>query len=431
MTTFAISTLGCKVNSYESEAYIAKCLELGYTQVDFKEKADLYLINTCAVTNTASSKSRQKIHAAIKNNPDAFIAVIGCYVQTSSAEVAAMNGVDVVVGSDQKDVFLNQLETLMKNKTAKNYVHQLEKSQFESLPVEHFSAHTRAFLKIQDGCNQFCTYCVIPYARGRERSMPMDEVIQTAQKLVQHGHSEIVLAGIHTGRYGHDRQTNLYELLKRMLNEVAGLERIRLSSIEMNELSEDFISLMEKEKRIARHLHIPIQSGSDAILKAMHRPYTIQEYRDKIHEIRTRIPGISISTDIMVGFPNESEENHQETLANLEKIHFSFMHVFPYSKRAGTLAATMKNQIHGTIKKQRAAELNALSVQYKENYYQSKLNTVVEVMVETYKNGECHGYSSEYIPVAFKGSEQLIGSCVPVKITQVAQEICRGERSDA
>ena len=241
MTTFAISTLGCKVNSYESEAYIAKCLELGYQQVDFKEKADIYLINTCAVTNTASSKSRQKIHAAIKNNPQALIAVIGCYSQTAEKEVAAIEGVDVVVGSDSKDVFLDQLADLVAQRKKKNYVHELKETAFEALPVEQFSAHTRAFLKIQDGCNQFCTYCVIPYARGRERSMPADEVIRLSQKLVDHGHSEIVLAGIHTGRYGRDIGTDLTALLSRMLQEVEGLKRIRLSSIEMNELTEEFI----------------------------------------------------------------------------------------------------------------------------------------------------------------------------------------------
>ncbi len=428
MTTFAISTLGCKVNSYESEAYIAKCLELGYQQVDFKEKADIYLINTCAVTNTASSKSRQKIHAAIKNNPQALIAVIGCYSQTAEKEVAAIEGVDVVVGSDSKDVFLDQLADLVAQRKKKNYVHELKETAFEALPVEQFSAHTRAFLKIQDGCNQFCTYCVIPYARGRERSMPADEVIRLSQKLVDHGHSEIVLAGIHTGRYGRDIGTDLTALLSRMLQEVEGLKRIRLSSIEMNELTEEFIALMEKEKRIAAHLHIPIQSGSDAVLKAMHRPYTIQEYIEKIEEIRRRIPNISISTDIMVGFPNETEEDHQETLNNLEKIHFSFMHVFPYSKREGTAAALMKNQIHGTIKKQRAHQLNELSKQYRLRYHQSMIGQTVEVIVEKNKNGECSGHSSEYIPVVFRSDEMLIGKCIRVEITQADENGCFGER---
>lgn len=430
MTTFAISTLGCKVNSYESEAYIAKCLELGYQQVDFKDRADLYLINTCAVTNTASSKSRQKIHAAVKNNPKAFVAVIGCYAQTANEEVKQIEGVDIIVGSDSKDEFLAQLPQLLEKKQRKNYVHRLDQPiPFETLPLDHFSTHTRAFLKVQDGCNQFCTYCIIPYARGRERSMPLDEAVALAQKLVDHGHREIVLAGIHTGRYGQDIQTNLCTLLKRMLQEVSGLQRIRLSSIEMNELSEEFIQLMEKEKRIAAHLHIPIQSGSDAILKAMHRPYTIQEYIDKIFEIRKRIPQISISTDIMTGFPNESEENHQETLQNLEKIQFTFMHVFPYSKREGTAAATMKNQVHGAIKKQRAHELNALNEKYRLNYYQSKIGQVLEVLVEKQVNGECYGYSSEYIPVRFYMGEKASCEVVKVKILEASSSECIGERS--
>lgn len=426
MTTFAISSLGCKVNSYESEAYIQKCLELGYEQVDFKEIADIYLINTCAVTNTAASKSRQKIHAAVKLNPSAFVAVVGCYSQSASSEIEKIEGVNVVVGADQKQTFLNELKDLVEEHGKKNYVHELKDDlSFEDLPIQHFSRHTRAFLKIQDGCNQFCAYCIIPYARGRERSLDMDHVIQTAKTFVANHHYEIVLSGIHTGRYGRDLGCNLTTLLKRMLAEVEGLKRIRISSIEMNEVSDELIELMKNDSRIAAHLHIPIQSASDAVLRGMKRPYNMKQFMARIEEIRSVLDDVSISTDIIAGFPEESDADFEETMQNLEKIRFSFMHVFPFSKRDGTVAAKMK-EVHGSIKKERAHQLNEMSNRLKMNYYQSWIGKTCQVMVETCKHGECIGYSSEYIPVAFEGNPSLIGNIVNVTIEEVNEMLCKG-----
>lgn len=425
MKTFAIHTLGCKVNSYESEAYIEKCLELGYQQVDFKEKSDIYLINTCAVTNTAASKSRQKIHQAISLNPSAFIAVIGCYSQSQSEEIEKMEGVDVVVGSDHKDEFLMRLDEMVTKHQKVNFVKPLpEKVKFEDLSIHRFSAHTRAFLKVQDGCNQFCSYCIIPYTRGRERSLELNKVVKTAKRFVENGHREIVLAGIHTGRYGKDIGLSLVDLLKSLLR-IEGLERIRISSIEMNEITDELIELMKHEKRIARHLHIPVQSCSTSVLEKMHRPYSIEEFMQRVEEIRKQLPMISISTDIIAGFPEESDANHETTLINCDKIAFSFMHVFPYSKRDHTLAGNMK-QVHGTIKKQRASELNQRSFMYKENYYRKWLNQECEVIVEKCHDGMCFGYSSEYIPVRFHGDETLLGFCVKVKIIKTSQSECLG-----
>ena len=421
MKTFAIHTLGCKVNSYESEAYINRCLELGYTQVDFKEKADIYLINTCAVTNTASSKSRQKINQAIHQNKNAYIAVIGCYSQS----VNEIENVHAVIGSDHKDEFLDNLEELVKNHKKVNYVHDLkEPVRFEDLNIEKFSTHTRAFLKVQDGCNQFCSYCIIPYTRGRERSLSVDRILELSQKFVENGHHEIVLAGIHTGRYGRDLNTNLTDLLKKML-EIRGLDRIRISSIEMNEISDELIELMKNNERIAHHLHIPIQSGSNEILKKMNRPYQMDEFKEKVKYIREQIPDISISTDIIAGFPSESDENHDETLKNVKEIAFSFMHVFPYSKRDKTIASKM-NQVHGTIKKTRAHQLNQLSSQFKVNYYETWLHKSCNVLVEKYEKGNCVGYSSEYIPVLFAGKPEMIGKCIRVKIESVNETMCIG-----
>lgn len=425
MKTFAIHTLGCKVNSYESEAYIERCLELGYKQVDFKEKSDIYLINTCAVTNTATSKSRQKIHQAISQNPNAFIAVIGCYSQMQANGIEKMEHVNAIVGSDQKEVFLDQLDELVKTHQKINYVHDLkDKTAFEDLHIERFSHHTRAFLKIQDGCNQFCSYCIIPYTRGRERSLEENRVLDLAQRFVNNGHHEIVLSGIHTGRYGRDLNTDLTSLLKKML-EIEGLERIRISSIEMNEVTDELIELMKNDKRIARHLHIPVQSCTDSVLKRMNRPYDMKQFMERIDKIRQDIPHISISTDIIAGFADESEEEFLETIENVNKIQFSFMHVFPYSKRDKTVASKM-NQIHGTIRKQRAKQLNEMSKHMKQNYYESWLNHSCEVLVEKYENGMCMGHSSEYIPVIFKGNMSNVGHVIEVVIHEVNDSSCFG-----
>lgn len=418
MTTFALSTLGCKVNSYESQAYVQGLLQLGYTEVDFKERADIYIINTCAVTNTAGSKSRQKIHQAIRTNPDAFVAVVGCYVQTSSQEISNIEGVDLILGSDGKARLAAEIDQAYKQRIHKNLVHEIKDVRvFEALPIHRFADHTRAFLKVQDGCNQFCSYCIIPYARGRERSLPMDSVIQTAKELVKNKHREIVLSGIHTGRYGHDLDANLTELLKRMLNEVDGLERIRLSSIEMNELSDEFLELMKNNERIARHLHIPVQSASNNVLKAMHRPYTIEEFIHRIDEIRALMPDCSISTDIIVGFPNESEDDFNETLNNLQRINFSFMHVFPFSKRDGTVAASMPNQINGLVKKERAKLLNMRSKHDYALYQQSWIGSCVRVLFEKQDGLIAMGHASQYFPVTVQTSQNVVNQCLNVMIT--------------
>ena len=425
MKTFAIHTLGCKVNSYESEAYIDRCLKLGYKQVDFKEKSDIYLINTCAVTNTAASKSRQKINQAISQNPHAFIAVIGCYSQAQANSVEKMEGVNAIVGSDHKEDFLNKLDDLVNEHQRINYVHDLkEKVDFEDLHIERFSTHTRAFLKIQDGCNQFCSYCIIPYTRGRERSLEVNRVIELANKFVSNGHKEIVLSGIHTGRYGRDLNTNLTTLLKELLK-VDGLERIRISSIEMNEITDELIELMVQDKRIARHLHIPVQSCSNGVLKRMNRPYTIEEFKERVSYIRSVLPNISISTDIIAGFADESDAEHEETISNVNEIGFSFMHVFPYSKRDGTVASKM-SQIHGTIRKNRAHQLNEISKLNKIDYYKTWIGKSCDVLVEQWLNGKCHGHSSEYIEVVFDGDVSLVGQNVSVIIKEVSDSICVG-----
>lgn len=419
MTRFAISTLGCKVNTYESEGYIQALLDKGYQEVSFKEQADVYIINTCAVTNMAASKSRQKIHQVYTLNPNAVIAVVGCYVQSYGKELEEKEHVDILIGSDGKQHLPDMIEEALKNKGfQKNITNVRESCVFEALPVSRFQRQTRAFLKVQDGCNQFCSYCIIPYARGKERSLPLEQAIATAKNLVQNGHREIVLSGIHTGRYGHDIQTNLHELLVKMLKEIPMLDRIRISSIELNEIDDNLLALIQNEPRIAKHLHIPIQSGSNAILKLMNRPYDVNMLKDRIQFIQQQIPGISISSDVIVGFPQESEDNFIETCQTIKDLKLTFLHVFPYSKRDQTKAAEMSGHLSNQVKKERASLLAGLSKNLYNEYKSTFLNKDVNVLFEQIEDGYLFGHTSEYLPIYVKGNSNMLHEMKTVTITQ-------------
>lgn len=427
MTKFAIATLGCKVNGYESEGYSAALLEKGYEEVSFKEYADIYIINTCAVTNTAASKSRQKIHQAIALNPDALIVVVGCYVQTAKDEIEKDEHIDLLIGSDGKKDLPNLIEEALKNRKRKVIVHDVRQVKvFEALPIHRFTRQTRAYLKIQDGCNQFCSYCIIPYARGAERSLNADEAIKIAKDLVKNGHLEIVLSGIHTGRYMDENGTNLTALMKRMVNEVKGLKRIRISSIEMNEVTDELLAFMKEEEKVARHLHIPIQSANNGILKAMNRPYEVEWFKERVHYIRTLIPEISISSDVIVGFPQESIEQFEDTMHNISDMQLSFLHVFPYSKRDRTVAANMKGHLSNAEKKERANALIAQSKQMYETYKKTFIGKTVNVIFETEKDGYLFGHSSEYLPVMAKVSSSYLHGSKDILITDFDGECLIG-----
>lgn len=400
MTTFAICTLGCKVNSYESQGYAQGLCDLGLTELSFKDIADIYIINTCAVTNTAAAKSRQKIHQAQRMNPHAMIVVVGCYAQSAYAKLQEDADIDLIIGSDQKEALPSLITEAYHQPRRKVMVHDMRQANaFEAIPVRSFTHQTRAYLKVQDGCNQFCSYCIIPYTRGKERSLAPDQVIEQARTLAAHRHLEIVLTGIHTGRYGREYHVSLCELLERLCHEVAGLERIRISSIEMNEISDELIALMKREKKLARHLHIPIQSADNEILARMNRPYRVEEYAQRIHRIRKEIANISISTDVITGFPGESEEHFQNGLKHLEALQFSFLHVFPFSKRDGTKAAEMVQQIDNATKKQRCTILNQISEQGYQAFKRSFVNQTVQVLWEESKDGMMFGHTSEYLDV--------------------------------
>ena len=428
MTTFAIATLGCKVNTFESCGYQNAMIQKGYQEVDFKEVADVYIINTCAVTNIAASKSRQKIHQAKAKNPNALICVVGCYVQVGYEYLKEHEQIDVLVGSEGKNEFADMIEQALLGNKVETKLHDVRASSvFEALPLNHFEHQTRAFLKIQDGCNQFCSYCIIPYARGKERCMKVEEVLSLANTLCDFGHKEIVLTGIHTGRYGNGKDVTLTSLLKRLSKEVDKLKRIRISSIEMNEVSDELLQLMKEDDKIAKHLHIPLQAGCDKTLKNMNRPYNMEQFKKRIAYIRNLIPDISISSDVIVGFPQESDEDFKISQQNIEEINFSFLHVFPYSAKQGTKAAKMSGHLDNNVKKQRVSALvntsKKLYTKYKENF----IGKEVEVLFEKNKNNMLIGHSSEYLEVMVDLDESYLNQIVKVKITQLQDDILIGE----
>ncbi len=410
----ALYSLGCKVNIYESE-YVTNLLkENNYKIVDFNSnQADIYIINTCTVTNESDRKSRKIINQAKKKNSNAIIIVMGCYSQLNSTNIDA----DIVIGNKDKSKIVNIINEYLQNKNKINRIYNLSKEKFEDMEINNFDNHTRAFVKIQDGCNAYCSYCIIPYARGSIRSKKEDTVIEEITKLVNNGYKEIVLTGIHTGKYGLDIDSSLEKLLKRILT-IKGLYRLRLSSIEINEITDEILDLMKNNHIIANHLHIPLQSGSNKILKLMNRKYTKEFFINRINTIRKIRKNISITTDLIVGFPGETEEDFTETLDTLNKIKFTHIHTFPYSPRKNTKASTMPNQVNGLIKKERVRKVLELSNKYEEEYYKSNIENIYEGVTEVRKNHKIVVHTSNYIPVIINENVEN-NKIVKVKITKV------------
>jgi threonylcarbamoyladenosine tRNA methylthiotransferase MtaB len=411
MPSFAISTLGCKVNLYESESYQEALLKMGYQVVDFDQVADIYIINTCSVTNMATNKSRKMIQRALRLNPQAIIAVVGCYVETYEAEVVKIDGIDILVGAAGKGQLAQKIDEQYRDRQQLNNDLQVVQ-QFESLPVSQFD-QTRAYLKVQDGCNQYCAYCIIPFARGSERSMPLTQALEQA-KILSLKHQEIVLAGIHTGRYGYGMGFDLVDLLKGLCA-IDGLQRIRLSSIEITEVTDELLKLMVSQPKIATHLHIPLQSGCDDTLKMMNRPYTTTQYAMKLASIRQAVPNISISTDVIVGFPTETQSQFEQTFAFIQQCDFSFLHVFPYSPRAHTKAMLMTNVLNAEQRKARSRVLLNYSAQQLTNHLASMVGRQVMVLIEKHDQTDSVGHCSEYYQVQVKGI-YASDSLLPVKV---------------
>lgn len=417
----AIHTLGCKVNIYESEYIINILKENGYQIVDFDSKADIYIINTCTVTNTSDKKSEKMIKRARKQNKDAIIIAMGCHAQIKGDNIDA----DIIIGNKDKSKIISLIEEYQENKNKIKRIYNLDNISFEDMYISSFNSHTRAFVKIQDGCDAFCSYCIIPYARGPIRSKDPKTVIKEITSLVENGYKEIILTGIHTGKYGKDINYTFEQLLKEIIK-IKNLYRIRISSIEINELTDPILNLIKDNQVIAKHLHIPLQSGSDKILKLMDRKYDLKFYKDRIEKIRKMIKDISITTDLIVGFPNENEKDMEDTLKFLKEIKFTKIHTFPYSKREGTKAASMENQIDETIKRKRVKTVLELSDQLEQDFYQSKLNKTEELIIEQTKDGKSYGYTSNYIKVEIN-SPLRPNEVISVKINKVNNKKVTGK----
>lgn len=416
MKTIAFHTLGCKVNTYESNAMLKIFNEAGYQEVDFKEIADVYVINTCTVTNTGDSKSRQMIRKAIRKNPQATVCVVGCYSQIAPEEIEQIEGIGVVLGTQhRKDIVKYVDEYLKTGKPVIKVDNVMNLKKFEDLNIDRFK-NTRAFLKIQDGCNNFCTYCIIPYARGRVRSRDKDSVLNQAKTLVANGYVEIVLTGIHTAGYGEDLDNySFYDLLVDLVK-IDGLKRLRISSIETSQISDEIINLIGSNDIIVDHLHIPLQSGCDATLKRMNRKYTTSQYLEKINKIRNYLPNIAFTTDVIVGFPGESDEEFEETYNFIKEVNYSELHVFPYSPRRNTPAAKMKDQVDDKIKHERVNRLLELSKELNRDFALKQIGKTLKVLFEKRDGDYLVGHASDYLKVRVKTTDNLIGEIVEVKI---------------
>ena len=394
--TYLIVTLGCKVNTYESEALKEALENRGYKED--KKKPKVVIINTCSVTSVSDQKCRQKIRSLIKKYPNTIFVAMGCYVQMASGYLSTIPGVDILVGASMRSKIPDLIEEYEKNGKLIDIVSKVDKNEkYENLGISSFHDNTRAFLKIEDGCDNFCSYCIIPYVRGSVRSKSFNKVIEEAKHLAHHGHKEIVLTGIHTGHYedsGHDLTDLINELSK-----IEELKRIRISSIEITELNDKFLDMLGKNDKVCNHLHIPLQAGSDEILKRMNRKYDLKYYEEKINKIRSIRPDISISTDIIVGFPYETEELFTSTLKFSEKMKFSKIHVFPYSIRKGTAAASMPEQIDESIKKDRVKRLMALSEKMEEEYYNKFKGKSLDILVEEVNDNVSIGHTSNYLKI--------------------------------
>ena len=423
MKKAALHNLGCKVNAYETEAMQHLLEEAGYEIVPFTQKADVYVINTCSVTNMADRKSRQMLHKAKKNNPDSIVVAAGCYVQTSEKEVLNDLSVDIVIGNDRKHDLVRLLEEYSLD-SVNDTVDDINdgKHDFEELFIDQTKEHTRAFIKVQDGCNQFCSYCIIPYARGRVRSRRFENVIAEVERLAANGFKEVVLTGIHLSSYGVDFEeaTGLLELIQ-AVNAVKGIERIRLGSLEPKIVTEHFASELSKLDKICPHFHLSLQSGCDATLKRMNRKYITKEYERGCELLRKYFVHPAITTDVIVGFPGETEEEFEQTKVYLEQIHFYEMHIFKYSKRKGTRAAVMPDQIDEQIKAARSEKLIALghdmSKEFRKFYIGKNEEVLFEEKAVIGDKEYFVGYTKEYVKVAKKTAENLENQIVSGRIS--------------
>ena len=429
----AVETLGCRVNTYDSEAMMELFERDGFEVVDFGDKADVYVINTCTVTNMGDKKSRQHIHRAKRQNPDAVVAVVGCYSQVNKEEVASIEGVDVVLGSRNKSEIVFYVNKAIAEK--KQVVHVSENimmgARFEELSIKGYEGKTRAFMKIQDGCNRFCSYCIIPYARGGVSSREPARVIEEIRLLAAEGFKEIILSGIHIASYGQDFKEGygLIDLLEE-LDGIEGIERIRIGSIEPMFFKGEAMERVLSLRKLCPHFHLSLQSGSDATLKRMNRRYTSEEYLEVVLKLRDRLPDVSITTDVIVGFPQETDEEFKETMDFLEKVKLDKIHTFKYSERKGTPAAKMTGKVEPGIKDERSNLVIKLSDIFEEHHVSGIVGKKVKVLFEEGKDGVYYGYTPEYIRVRTESKQELEGLIRSVLITGSVKDTAFGEVED-
>lgn len=436
----ALHNLGCKVNAYETEAMQQLLEKAGYEIVPFTERADIYIINTCSVTNIADRKSRQMLHRAKKENPDSIVVAAGCYVQTSEKQASEDEAIDIIIGNNRKNELVDIIESYQKEKEAqsndelasvipvKEHIKNINLAgeAYEEMSLEKTAEHTRAFLKVQDGCNQFCSYCIIPYARGRVRSRKIEDVVTEVLTLAANGCHEVVLTGIHLSSYGVDHEDNLLHLIQE-ISQIDGIERIRLGSLEPNIITEEFVQAISQIPKLCPHFHLSLQSGCDATLQRMNRKYDTASYEEKCRIIRKYYEHAAITTDVIVGFPGETDEEFEQTKEFLSRIHFYEMHIFKYSKRKGTKAAVMPNQVPEELKAKRSAVLLAMAQEMSEEFRNYYLGKEVQALLEEEMdyNGEKYytGYTKEYVKIAVKTSKSMENQFV----TGIVSEHLNGE----
>ena len=420
----AFMTLGCKVNQFETETMEGLFRVRGYDIVPFEERADVYVINTCSVTHLSDRKSRQLIRRAARTNPAACIAVTGCYAQVAPEEIRALDGVRVVIGTKERARIVDYVEASLRADTGAfgTITDIMQARVFEDIPLHALPHRTRAFLKIEDGCQNFCTFCIIPYARGPVKSRELSAVAREMRLLVDAGFHEVVLTGIHLGAYGIDlaERPTLADACRTALAE-RGLRRLRLGSLESVELSADLLELMRTEPRFAAHLHLPLQAGSDAVLRAMNRHYTTAQFAQLVMEVRAAVPGVAISTDIIVGFPGETEADFAAGMDFVRRMGFARMHVFPYSARRGTPAARRTDQVPPMVRKERAARMQALAEELAEAYHRSLLGSVAEVLFETQEDGVTDGLTETYVRV-YTDAPVTRGEIAPVRLMHIYKD---------
>ena len=430
MKKVAFYTLGCKVNQYETEAMLEMFKKDGYTQVESEEFADVYVINTCTVTHMSDRKSRQYIRRMKKKKPDAIIAVVGCYSQVSPEEILEIEEVNLVMGTNERRQIVEEIKKLDASKKASTVDDIMKVRAFEEIEINQTNGRTRAFMKIQDGCDRFCTYCIIPYARGgRVRSRDLESVINEANKLANNGYKEIVLTGIHVASYGKDvkdADTNLLTVIK-AIDKIEGVERIRLSSVEPLLMTDEFIDTVAKMPKVCPHFHLSLQSGCDETLKRMNRRYTTKEYKDIVDKLRQKMPNVAITTDVIVGFPGETNNEFSQTYEFLRDIELSQMHVFKYSPRKGTPAADMENQIDPQMKQMRSDKLIALNKQNFTNFAKKFEGQEFNVLFEqNIGENKYEGLTPNYIRVIVESEEDIQGKILKTKINDVKDEYVEG-----